>query len=70
MSNRVNDDLRLRNLVENEIGVRRCLKTANGWIFGADADIGMARKQADDVLDTPLNAFCALRQMRADIIEY
>ncbi len=43
MSNGVNDNLCLGNLVENEISIRRYSKTANGWIIGADADIGMAQ---------------------------
>ena len=59
MSNRVNDNLCLGNLVENEIRRRR--NTANRWILRARADIGMTQEQVNDVLDTPLNTICALR---------
>jgi hypothetical protein len=55
MSNRVNDDLCLRNLVENEKRIRRCRKTANGWIIRADADIGMSHQKADDALNSSVS---------------
>lgn len=61
MPNRVNDDLCFRNLVENEIRIRWCRKTANGWIIRADADVGMTHQQANDALDASLNTPSTLR---------
>ena len=46
MTHGVDDDLRLGNLVENEIGIGRRRQTANDWVIGTDADIRMNREQA------------------------
>ena len=61
MPNCVNDDLCFRNLVENEIRIGRCRKTANGWIIRADANIGVTLQQSNDALNSSLNTLGTLR---------
>src|SRR5260370_15604348 len=69
MSDRVDDDLRLRDLVEHKIRERRRRHTTDDWISRAAADIGMQQQEIDQGLDAGLNPPGAPRRMGGDIIK-
>jgi hypothetical protein len=60
MADRVDDNLRLRDFVENQIRIRRRAQTANNRIVGANTDIRVNQEQIDDTLYASLYALCAL----------
>ena len=69
MPDGVNDDLGLRGLVENEIGVRRRRHPTDGRIVGAAADLGMQQQKVGEGLNAGLNPPRAPRRMGRDVIE-
>jgi hypothetical protein len=56
MADGMNDDLRLSNFVEDEIGIRLRRQAADGRIVRASADTRMKQKKINDGLNTGLNA--------------
>jgi hypothetical protein len=61
MPHRVNDDLGLRDLIENEIGIRGHDQPSDGGIVGAGADTRVTRQKIDQRLNALLDAPGALR---------
>src|SRR6516162_1794476 len=55
MANRVNDDLALGDLVENQVRVRRHWHPADGRIICATPDVGMQQQKIGERLDAGLN---------------
>ena len=58
MTHRVDDDLCLGDLIENEIGIRSRHQTANDRIIRADTNIRTDQQQVDNSLYPRLDAFC------------
>ena len=69
MSNSVNDNLGLRDLVENEIRVRRRRYPANNRIISAPTNPGMQQQKIDYGLDPGLDPPRALRRTGGNVIE-
>ena len=67
MSNGMNDDLGLRSLVENQMGVRRHRHPTDSWIVGPAAEVG--QQQVSQDLNAGPNPPRALRRMSGDVIE-
>jgi hypothetical protein len=56
VTDRVDDNLFFRDLVEDEKGIWGRRQTANSGIIRADANVGMSREQVNDVLYALLHA--------------
>src|SRR5713226_7731326 len=69
MPHGMNDDLGLRGLVENQIGVRRRRHPADGRIVRAAAHVRMLQQKVGEGPNAGLNAPRALRRMGGDVIE-
>ena len=69
MTNSMDDDLGLGDLVENQIGKGRYRHAPDGWVVRSPADVGMKQEKIDDGFNACLNAPCTLRRMSRDIIE-
>ena len=69
MPDGMNDDLGLRGLVENQIGVRRHRHPTNGGIVRAAADVGVQQQKVGEGLDAGQDPPRALRRMGGDVIE-
>lgn len=54
MADRVDNNLRIGEFVENQIRIRWHAQPANNRIIGANTDIGVHQEQIDDVLYAPL----------------
>jgi hypothetical protein len=61
MTDRVDDDFRFRDFVEDQKGIWRRSQTTNGRIIGADADIGISWKQSYDIFYPLLHTLGASR---------
>jgi hypothetical protein len=57
----MDDDLFFRDLVKDKEGIGRHRQAADRGIRRPNADIWVCREQIDDVLNSALNAFSALR---------
>ncbi len=60
MADRVDDNLRLGDFVENQIRIRWRTQTANNRIIGANANIRVNQEQINDALNASLYALRAL----------
>ena len=60
MADRVDDNLRLGDFVENQIRIRWRAQTANNRIIGANTNIRVNQEQIDDALYGSLYALRAL----------
>ena len=69
MAHGVDDDLSLRWLVENQIGVWRYAHPANGRVVRAAADDWVLQQQIGKSFDAELDPPRTLRRMRGDVIE-
>ena len=69
MPDRVNDDLALCHLVENQEGVGRRYHAADRRIVRAAPNVGMQQQKIGESLDAGLDPPGALWRMGADVIE-
>src|SRR5665213_519080 len=69
MPDGMNDDLGLRGLVENQIGMRCRRQATDRRIVCAAPDVRMKQEKVGESLNTGLNPLCALWRMRGDVVE-
>ena len=69
MSDGMNDDLGLRGLVENQIGIGCRRHPTDSRIVRAAADVGMQQQQVAQGLNAGLNPPRSLRRMSVNVIE-
>jgi hypothetical protein len=69
VTNRVDDDLLFRYLVEDEKRIRPRGETADDRIIRSNSNFGMIQQQGNDVLDALLNAPRRLWRSRGGVIE-
>src|SRR5690348_10889295 len=69
MPDRVNDDLRRRDLVENQIGIGRRRDAADRRVARAATNMGMQQEEVGDYFDAGVHTSDTLRRLCGDVIE-
>ena len=69
MTYRVDYDLGLRRLIENEVRIGGRRQASNGRIIRSDAGMRMTEQKTEKCLNACLHALGALRRMYGDVIE-
>ncbi len=61
MTHGMNDDFGLRDLIKNEVGIRRRWQAADDRVIRAGTDVGVKQEKVDNGLNTSLNVLGSLR---------